>query len=185
MKAVNNERSQLFWATVKNGCLNVWDGEKNLTFREITGQITGVKFKQDSYQGIDYDVALFELSYLEERWVMSVKVDSYYFRSLCSYLMTAWTEGKLLEPLIFSPYQSDKDGRKVSSIFVKDPQKNWFKSIAVTDQAIKIKLPQPITYQTGENKIVYDWTPLNQFYKAWLTSTIETLLKEKNTDLPF
>lgn len=184
MKAVNNERSQLYWATVKNGSLSVFDGEKILTFREITGQITGVKYKQDTYQGIDYELALFKLSFMEERWVMSVKVDSYYFRSLCSYLMTAWTEGKLLSPLIFSPYQSEKNGYKVSSIFVKDPEKNWYKSIAVTDQAIKIKLPQPIKHQAGE-KIVYDWTPVNTFYKNWLTNTISVLLREKETDLPF
>lgn len=184
MKAVNNERSQLFWAEVKNGCLNVWDGEKNVTYKEITGQITGVKFKKGTFNDNEFHFALFQLSYLDERWIMSVRVDSYYFRSLCSYLMTAWTEGKLLDPLIFSPFQSDKDGRKVSSIFVKDPEKNWFKSIAVTDQAIKIKLPQPIKHETAD-KIIYDWTPVNQFYKNWLTTTIETMLNEKNSDLPF
>lgn len=166
MKAVQQESPRVYWARVRNGRFSIWDGRQEVDFKHLNGRICGIYFKNDEYNGTSYEIALFHLIFEDERWIMSVRVDSQYFRTLCNYLHSVQAAGKLHETLTFSPMLDEKEGRKFSALYVSQGQK-YFR--AHFTQTSGRSADQPIVHEVGGRKI-YDWTPVNDFYKAFLTS---------------
>lgn len=166
MKAVQIESPVIFWARVRNGALVVWDGKEERTYARIRGVVRGVYFKDDEYNGQPYQIALFHIQYQDEKWIMSVRVDSQYFRTLCNYLHTCYADGYLSEELTFAPALAEKDGKKYTAIYVMNARGQWVRSYFGQNSA----LPQPLVTELAQKKY-FDWSPVNGYYVAWLKST--------------
>lgn len=165
MKAVQQQTPKIFWAKVKNGILQVWDGKHIHEFKTLSGKIVGIYFKDEEYNGTKYELALFHVIYMDERWIMSVRVDSQYFRSLCNYLHTCKDMGIHNDELIFCPSYSEREGKKWTSIYIQQKNERWVKSYKH-----ELELPYIPKITEAGNRKIYDWTNLNNYYKNWLLS---------------
>lgn len=163
MKAVQIASPVIYWARVRNGALAVWNGKEEQIFYRLKGRLIGVYFKSDEWNGQTFELCLFHIQYQDERWIMSVRVDSQYFRTLCNYLHTCYAEGCHREELTFAPALTEKDGKKFTAIYVQNGRGNWVRSYFSKGSA----LPAPLVTQVA-NKTFYDWTPVNAYYTTWL-----------------
>ena len=180
MKAVTSESPHIYWARVRGGSISVWNGTENIKYKSITGRIAGVYFKQDEYNALPYEVALFYLIYDTERWIMSMRVDSQYFRTLCNYLHTAMVDGLLSMPLKFTPGMNEKDGKRYAAVYVSVPNDGpWIRAYFRAGASI---LPPPNVTELGGRKI-YDWTPQNEYYKEWLRTNFAGGFDQEGTKI--
>lgn len=179
MKAVQQEAPKIYWAKVRNGLLQVWDGKHIHEFRRLTGKIVGIYFKEEEYSGTNYELALFHITYQDERWIMSVKLDSQYFRTLCNYLHSCKDIGINHDELIFCPSYSERDGKKWTAIYIQQKNERWIKSFRHELQPPFI----PSVTEAG-NKKIYDWSGLNNYYKNWLMSEYGHGWEKHNNNVP-
>jgi hypothetical protein len=169
MKAVSNESPLIHWARVRNGQITVWNGNETVRFKKISGKINGVYFKSDEYNALPYEVALFHLTFQDERWILSMRVDSQYFRTLCNYLHTLFADGRHTQTLTFTPAMNEKDGKRYAAVYLSiyappGEKEMMIRAYFRTEGSI---LPPPIITELGGRKL-YDWTPVNDYYKEWL-----------------
>jgi hypothetical protein len=95
MKMFSNDSPHIVWAKVRNGWLAVWNGKEEILFRHAYGRIVGVSYKMDEWNGNEFEIVLVHLVHDGERWILSMRTDSQYFRTMCNYLYTASAEGVL------------------------------------------------------------------------------------------
>jgi len=164
MKMFTNDIPHIVWARVRNGSLVVWTGKEEISFRHAYGRIRGVAYKMDEYNGQLYEICLLHLVHEGDRWILSLRTDSQYFRSMCNYLYTAAGLGVLGEPLRFAPSFTEKNGKKYSAIYVSHGEKYLKAHFNATNMGA---LPQPVTALIG-GRTVYDFSPLTNFYKEFL-----------------
>lgn len=163
MKMFSNDSPHIVWARVRNGMLAVWNGKEEILFRHAYGRIVGISYKLDEWNGTEFEIVLVHLVHDGERWILSMRTDSMYFRTMCNYLVTAGADGVLGDPLRFAPTMSEKAGKKYSALYVGHGDK----FLRAYYRAGSPGLPEPVTAQIG-GRTVYDFTPQVEFYKAFL-----------------
>ncbi len=165
MKAVQYDSPLIYWARVRNGALAVWDGKEEREYKRLKGKLIGVYFKDDEFNGVKFEICLFHVQYQDERWIMSIRVDSQYFRTLCNYLHSCFADGIIREELTFCPALTEKDGKKFTAVYVQDARGRWVRSYFGPKSA----LPAPITTELAGRKL-FDWSPVNSYYRTWLST---------------
>ncbi|NDC95488.1 hypothetical protein EB118_24230 [bacterium] len=163
MKMFSNDSPHIVWARVRNGMLAVWDGKEEILFRHAYGRIVGISYKLDEWNGTEFEIVLVHLVHDGERWILSMRTDSQYFRTMCNYLVTAGAQGVLGAPLRFAPTMSEKAGKKYSALYISHGDKFLR---AYYREGVP-GLPGPATAQIG-GRTVYDFTPQVEFYKQFL-----------------
>lgn len=165
MKMFSNDVPHIVWAKVRNGKLVVWTGKEEMEFRHAYGRIVGIAYKVDEWNGQEFELVLVHLVHDGERWILSMRTDSQYFRSMVNYLFTAFTEGVLSDPLRFAPHVIEKDGKKYSAMYVSSGDKYLR---AYFGRNAGQGLPEPIVTTLPNGKKYWDFSPQTKFYKEFL-----------------
>jgi hypothetical protein len=164
MKMFTNDVPSIIWARVRNGEIVVWNGREELKFRHAYGRIRGVAYKMDEWNGQAYELCLVHLTHDGERWILSLRTDSQYFRSMCNYLYTAESLGVLGDPLRFAPVITEANGKNYSHLYISHGDKylrGYFGKNAGQG------LPAPLKIDVA-GRTVYDFSPITTFYKEFL-----------------
>ena len=169
----SNDSTHIVWARVRNGMISVWNGGEEILFKHAYGRIVGISYKMDEWNGTEFERVLVHLVHDDERWILSMRTDSQYFRTMCNYLVTAGAQGVLYESLRFAPTMNEKAGKKYSALYISHGDKflhayyRTGKPFGINDKHIA-GLPDPNTIEIG-GRTVYDFTPQVEFYKAFLS----------------
>ncbi len=137
-------------------------GEEPVLFDYISGKITDMKIKSDTYEGKTYEKVEITLMDIGEKFILSMRIDSGYFRGFINSLKNA----DLDETLTISPSMKTKDDKTVTTCFViqnEKPLKHFYTKDNQQDfpQMEMIKI-------NGKN--LWDGTKQINFWKEWIES---------------
>jgi hypothetical protein len=183
MKAFETQKEKLYWIRIKDGKFVYWDGQKELFFDEMKGKILDYYLKVNEINGQEFEECIFTLMCDDEKYLLSFRVDSSYFRIFCNYLPNL----NLNDNVLIKVKMDIVLGKKKGAIFVKQLE-NWIKAYFVKDKMQDYPAPKMITL--GE-KIIYDNTDQINYWKAYLNNRFKVqlirskLIGSDPDDLPF
>lgn len=155
------------------------DKEKTNPYDEIEGQITGMSFRDDEFEGQKIRKLNVTLTDGEQDYVLSTKTDSSYFSSLISFLKNA----DLAKPLTLVPfYKVEKDGKSKLGILVKQ-NGSFLKSYYTKDNPNGLPAFNKVVVS---GKTLWDKTDYLAFLESVIVNELKpTLVKvEENQDGP-
>lgn len=183
MKAFENEKEKIYWIRIKDGKFVYWNGQKEIFYDEMKGKITNFYLKVNEINGQEFEECIFTLICENEKYLLSMRVDSSYFRIFCNYLPNLD-----LNDLVLIKVKMDIVlGKKKGAIFVKQFEK-WIKAYFVRDNMRDY--PGPKMIALGD-KIIYDNTDQVNYWKAYLKNLFKVqeirsnLIGNDPDDLPF
>lgn len=183
MKAFETEKEKIYWIRIKDGNFVYWDGQKEITYDQMKGQIVGYYIKENEINGQKFEECLFTLNCEGEKYILSMRTDSSYFRIFCNYIPNL----DLNESILIKVRMDVIQGKKKGSIFVKQFA-NWIKAYFTRDDMKDY--PGPKIINLGE-KIVYDNTDQINYWKNYLKNKFAvhtvrlSLIDNDPDDLPF
>ena len=183
MKAFETQKEKLYWIRIKDGKFVYWNGEKEIFYDEMKGQIVSYYIKQNEYNGQKFDECIFTVICETEKYLLSFRVDSSYFRIFCNYLPNL----DLNESVLIKVKMDVIQGKKKGAIFVKQFEK-WIKAFFVKDKMQDY--PAPKIINLGD-KIMYDNTEQINYWKTYLNNRFEVqsirnqFINDDPDDLPF
>lgn len=131
-------------------------------YDNLTGRIIGVQFKEDQYNGQEFTVAVFEIVDNQNTYLLQIRVDSGYFRTLCNSLRSA----DVNRIVTLSGIYTKTNNKTKTVLFVKQDGKT-LKHYFTKDNMGELPALEKVTYN---NKDRYDSTKQQQFWMDWLTS---------------
>lgn len=183
MKAFETEKEKLYWIRIKDGKFVYWNGEKEIYYDQMKGKISSYYIKENEINGQKFEECIFTMICDGEKYLLSFRVDSSYFRIFCNYLPNLTFNDEILIKVKMDIIA----GKKKGAIFVKQCE-NWIKAFFVKDNMQDYPAPQIITL--GE-KIMYDNTDQINYWKAYLKRRFEMqkirdqFINDDPDDLPF
>lgn len=191
---LENNSGKATFVNIKEGKLYTKEKDKEPVFFDaISGIITGVQFKKDEYQGKPYEKA--ELTIMDggEKYILSIRTDSGYFRGFCNSLMT----GIPTEEVRISPSSKTVNDKPQTTCFVSQHNKALKHKFTKDNLG---DLPQLKKVQFKGNEY-WDGSDQIEYWKNWLKSikwlheaiassvseeeVAETITQEPEDDLPF
>ena len=129
----------------------------------VEGEIRKVQFVEEEYEGKKVEKARIYMNAVGQSFVLSIKVDSGYFRGFVNSLRSSTNPKSMVE---IQPHMS-KDGKKQTTCFVSQngiTLKHFFTKNNIGD------LPQLEKFEfKGETK--YDNTKQIEYWKKWINET--------------
>lgn len=165
MSLTNNSRG--IYVNLKRGRFAIKvknkNGEDSIELYEnLTGRIVGVQFKDESYNGQDFLVAVFEIVDNVDTYLLQIRVDSGYFRTLCNSLKS----GDVNRIVKLSAMFTDAGGKTKTVMFVKQDGKT-LKHFHTQDKLGDLPPLEKVTYKGKER---YDGTNQQKYWMDWLSS---------------
>jgi hypothetical protein len=90
-------------------------GKDPVFYGELEGYINGLNFKNDVYNGKEFEILQLSVSDDTENFILQMRVDSGYFRSFCNALKS----GNIFDKFRFSPFYSEENGKPRTVLFLK------------------------------------------------------------------
>jgi hypothetical protein len=179
MKAFEQQKEKIYWIKIKDGQFVYWNGKTEELYSEFTGVLTDVFFKQDEYQGKQFDESLFTFIYKGEKYILSMRCDTSYFRQFCNLIRNSIIGVEIL----VKPRMVTINGKKKGSIFIKQND-TWLKGFYTKEKPGD--LPQAEIIEVGNQKIYNNFLQI-EFWKAYLKDILQqsTQLDDPNDDMPF
>jgi len=179
MKAFDQQKEKIYWIKIKDGAFVYWNGKEEELYTEFTGVLTDVFFKQEEYQGKQFEEALFIHMYKGEKYILSMRCDTSYFRQFCNLIRNSIIGVEIL----IRPKMETILGKKKVSIFVKQND-TWLKGFYSKNDPKD--LPQAEIIEVGNQKIYNNYLQI-EFWKAYLKDILQrsTQIDDPNNDLPF
>ena len=151
------------FVNIKEGKLYTKEKEKEpIFFDAISGTITGVGFKKDEYQGKPYEKMELTIMDGEEKYILSMRVDSGYFRGFCNSLKT----GKPTERIRIAPSSKNVNDRPQTTCFVSQNNQPLKHAFTLAHPG---ELPQMEKVQFKGQEF-WDGSKQIEFWKNWLSS---------------
>jgi hypothetical protein len=183
MKAFETENEKLYWIRIKDGKFVYWNGEKEIFYDQMKGKIVSYYLKENEINGQKFEECIFTIICENEKYLLSFRVDSSYFRIFCNYLPNLDMNENILIKVKMDVIQ----GKKKGAIFVKQLE-NWIKAFYTRD-AMK-DYPGPKIITLGD-KIIYDNTDQINYWKNYLNTKFKIqsirnqFIDDDPDDLPF
>jgi len=183
MKAFETEKEKLYWIRIKDGKFVYWNGKQEIFYDEMKGQIISYYIKENEYNGQKFEECIFTIMCESEKYLLSFRVDSSYFRIFCNYLPNLDLNENVLIKVKMDIIQNKKKG----AIFVKQFEK-WIKAFYVKDNMKDY--PGPKIIDLGQ-KVIYDNTDQINYWKAYLSNRfkmqqiVHNIEENDPDDLPF
>jgi len=183
MKAFETEREKLYWIRIKDGKFVYWNGKQEIFYDEMKGKIISYYIKENEYNGQKFEECIFTIMCESEKYLLSFRVDSSYFRIFCNYLPNLDLNENVLIKVKMDIIQNKKKG----AIFVKQFEK-WIKAFYVKDNMKDY--PGPKIIDLGQ-KVIYDNTDQINYWKAYLGNRfkmqqiVNNIEENDPDDLPF
>ncbi|MEI7510519.1 MAG: hypothetical protein WCJ62_13770 [Flavobacterium sp.] len=172
--ALKKSGNSFRYVNIKNGKLVVKNtSNEDEFFDTIDGVITKIEFKEKEYQNRKYEVAEININNVGERFILSISVDSGYFRGFINSLRSS----KPTELLTIKPFMKESDGKRQTTCFINQndtAMKFFFTKDKMGD------FPEAIPVVVG-GKTIYDNTKQTQYWKNWLASVYTEAHQETNS----
>jgi len=162
--ALNNNDNRATFVNISNGQLYTKEKDKERQyFTDIDGTITKVEFKDEEYQGQNFEVAKITLVDKDDRYILQMRTDSGYFRGFCNSLKSSPNP---TEKINIAPSSKEKDGKPQTTCFVKQYGRALKHAHTLNNMG---DLPQ-VTKVTFKGKDQWDGTEQIAYWKKWLSS---------------
>lgn len=135
--------------------------EDAVFFDAISGVITGVQFKKDEYEGKPYEKAEITLVDGDEKFILTMRVDSGYFRGFCNSLKS----GSPTERVRIAPFTKEEDGKTSTTCFVSQ-NNQALKHFHTKDNLGDLPELKRVRFK-GQD--VWDGTEQIDYWKKWLS----------------
>jgi hypothetical protein len=162
--ALKKNNRDVTYVNIKLGKLVIKkEDNTNEYFDSIEGVITNIDFEEKEYQDRKYEIAKISLNNVGDRFLLTMGVDSGYFRWFINFLRSA----NPTEMVTIKPRYSEADGKKVSKCFVDQngkALKAFFKKDSMGD------FPQMKVTEV-DGKTFYDSSDQLAYWKVWVEKT--------------
>jgi hypothetical protein len=154
--ALTNNVENIMFLNINKG-LFVKSINKDETYKRLTGTITSVHIKKDYFKTQEYDLAMFTIMDGEEKYILSVKCSSMYFKAMCNSMKS----GDITQPFTFEPSYKEQENK--STVFVSQNGKilKWFHTRENPGD-----MPFAKQHDLG-GKIIWDSTEQVEFWIDW------------------
>jgi hypothetical protein len=116
----NSNDAKMTFVNIKQGKLVVKEKDKEpIYYTDLLGYIMKVEFKDDEYQGKQFEIAKFYIVDVDNRFCLQMRTDSGYFRGLVNSLKSGNSKDKFL----IKPNYQEKDGKPKTTCFVSQEGK--------------------------------------------------------------
>jgi hypothetical protein len=150
-------------------------------FDTLEGMITKIVFRIKEWQGRSFEVAEVNVNAVGEAFVLTIGVDSGYFRGFMNSLRSSI---KPKEILVIKPFYKEEADKKSSTVFIIQDGKNMKHFYTKENMG---DFPE-IDIIMVKGKKVFDNTKQLNFWKDWITSTYgvdhEGKKQEDDLDMP-
>jgi len=154
--ALSNNTDNIIFLNINKG-LFVKSINKDETYKRLTGIITSCHFKKDFYKAQEYDLVMFSISDDDEKYILSIKCNSMYFKALCNSIKS----GDIHKPFTFEPSYNERENR--STVFVSQAGKTlkWYHTREKPGD-----MPFAKQHDIG-GKIIWDSTDQTEYWITW------------------
>jgi len=90
-------------------------GKEPVFYGELEGYISSINFKNDQYNGKEFELLQVHVSDETEQFIVQMRTDSGYFRTFCNALKS----GDIYQKFRFSPYYKEENGKPKTVLFLK------------------------------------------------------------------
>jgi hypothetical protein len=90
-------------------------GKDPIFYGELEGYITSINFKNDEYNGKEFEILQVHISDETDNFIVQMRTDSGYFRTFCNALKS----GDIYKKFRFSPYYKEENGKPKTVLFLK------------------------------------------------------------------
>ena len=179
MKAFDQQKEKIYWIKIKEGQFVYWNGKEEERYNEFQGVLTDVFFKRDEYQGKEFDEALFTFMHEGEKYILSMRCDTSYFRQFCNLIRNS----EIGKKVWVKPKMEILNGKRKGSIFVKQND-TWLKGFYTKEKPGD--LPQAEIIEVGNQKIYNNFLQI-ECWKAYLKDSLQQSTQENDPDddIPF
>lgn len=161
--ALTNNQGSIIYVNIKKGQLSVRHKDKSVdTFTDISGTIYDVKYKMDSYNDKEFEIAQVFIKDGNENYCLQMRTDSGYFRSLCNSLKS----GNINKPVVIKPFMDTKDGKNKTTVFIKQDGVT-LKHFHTVNNMGDLPSVKKVVFKGKEE---YDGTEQLDYFKNWLIS---------------
>lgn len=172
-----NDSGSLTYVNLKNGKLFTREKDKEPVFFTDLEDVVLVKatFVIEEYKGKKYELAKLVLEGdKNDRYCLQMRSDSGYFRAFCNSLKT----GDIKKPITITPNFQNKNDKPVTTIFIKQD------GIALKHAyTLKNMGDLPALKKTEfKDEILYDSTDQIDFWKKWLTESLQPVTTSSSTE---
>ena len=161
---LNNNDNKATFVNISEGRLYTKEKDKERQyFTDIDGTITKVEFKDEEYQGQQFEIAKITLVDKDDRYILQMRTDSGYFRGFCNSLKSSPNP---TERINIAPSSKEKDGKPQTTCFVKQYGRALKHAHTMDNMG---DLPQ-VKQVTFKGKTQWDGTEQINYWKNWLLS---------------
>jgi hypothetical protein len=164
MAGLGTNNQNVTYVNIRAGKLMVKKDGKETFFDTLEGVITKIVFRIKEWQGRSFEVAEVNVNAVGEAFVLTIGVDSGYFRGFMNSLRSSTKPNEMLTIKPFYKVEADK---KTSTVFVIQDGKNmkhFYTKDAMGD------FPE-IDIVVVKGQKVYDNGKQVQFWKDWIIKT--------------
>jgi len=158
---LHNKKKGIF-VNLSNGKFAIKSGENIEYYDSLSGRILSVSFRMREFKGATYETATFEIADNVDVYLLEMRTDSGYFRSMTNSLKSG--DPKKLVNL--NAFSKQVDGKSRTGMFVNQGGKT-LKHAHTKDNPNGMPL---IEYVIFKGKEEMDNTKQIQFFKDWLSS---------------
>lgn len=155
--ALTNNVEKLIFLNISKGYF-VKSINKDETYKELTGTIISAHIKSDFYKQQEYKVCLLKIIDESETYILSLKCDSMYFKSLCNSLKSSDID----KPVTIKPSYNEHTNKSTCFVIQYGKSLKWFHTLDKPGD-------MPITKKHEVNgKIIYDSTDQTEYWINWI-----------------
>jgi len=154
--ALTNNTDNIMFLNINKG-LFVKSINKDETYKRLTGLITGVFFKKDFYKTQEYDLAMFTIEDGEEKYILSMKCNTQYFKAMCNSMKS----GDIHDPYTLEPSYNERENK--ATVFVSQNGKTLKWSHTRENPGV---MPLAESFEAN-GKVIWDSTKQVQFWIDW------------------
>ena len=161
---LENNAAMATFVNIKEGKLVIKKNNEVVSFDSISGVITGIKFKEDEYDGIKYEKIEITITDGDDNFILSMRTDSGYFRGLSNSLRT----GDPTAHVRITPnYKKDEGSLPQTTCFVNQRGSGALKFYSTKSDPKDLPALDKFVVK---GKDVYDSTKQINYWKAWWNS---------------
>jgi len=175
---LENNTGKATFVNISEGRLFMKDaGSKERTYHDgLSGIIIGIGFKNEEYQGQQFEVAQITLIDGDDKYILQMRTDSGYFRGFVNSLKSSDNPTNKVR---ISPFSKEVDGKPQTTCFVQQDHIT-LKHAHTRDNPNGMPELEKTTFK---GKTLWDGSKQLKFFKDWL-STIQWQHPAIATELP-